>query len=129
MGTTVAALVNVSILRLAYGRLIGSPQRPRLPAELGALLVANAALGAAAWGGARALDLVLPLVPRVTVRLALAAGIFAVIGVAFVLYALVLRALRYPGADELAAMPAKLVGKLTGRRRRASANIQRTPSS
>jgi hypothetical protein len=42
--------------------------------------------------------------------------LFAVIGLAFVAYVGVLRLCRFPGAEELWTMPAKIARRLRGRR-------------
>ncbi len=104
LGTTLAACVNLLILRLAFRRLLGPMPRPGRLRELAALIVANVVMGLVAggiWyagkdhGGAVLL--------------------FATIGVAFIVYVSVLRALGYPGASELAQLPGKIVARVTSR--------------
>jgi putative peptidoglycan lipid II flippase len=117
LGTTVAAVVNCLILRVAFGRLVGPPRSARWLRELGALVVANVVLGLVAWGGWR-LGAALLAGPEGYVGW-LRAGLWLVpnIGAAFVAYALVLRALRYPGAEVLLALPARFFGRLVGGKR------------
>jgi putative peptidoglycan lipid II flippase len=121
LGTTVAAIVNVSVLRVAFGRLVGGGPAPGRAREWLSLLVANAVLAAVAYGGWRGAEALLPTLnehlPRAGQRLAMGALLFAVIGVGFLTYVRVLGALRYPGADELATLPRKLLARFGGRRK------------
>lgn len=119
LGTTVAAVVNLTVLRIAFAREVGRISREGRAREWLGLLVGNAALTAATWLGWRGaqavLDAVAAHLPRGIHRLLMAALLFAVIGFGFAVYAVVLRALRYPGADELLALPRKLARKVSGR--------------
>jgi putative peptidoglycan lipid II flippase len=115
LGTTVAALVNFTILRLSFTRMAGPPHRPGWLRDLGALVLANAAMAGVVVGlwhlgtayirhpGAR------PTGPLAAAVLALA------ITGGFSAYALLLHLLRYPGAEELLALPRRLSRKLTRR--------------
>jgi putative peptidoglycan lipid II flippase len=119
LGTTIAAVINLLFLRLAFTPVIGRASRPGWIKELGGLAVANAALGATAWGAwklaARALAAMHAhgIGGAGWVRALL---LFAVIGVAFVVYVGVLRIFRHRGAEELWQLPAKIARRLRGRR-------------
>jgi putative peptidoglycan lipid II flippase len=121
LGTTLGALVNFGILRLGFVGLVRpagegavEPAGSRGPRLLLALATSNAALAIAAWscwhlgvwlcaGGDRRLHGALA-----GIWLALA------IGLGFLTYAFTLRAWRYPGAEELLAIPARLVARFRG---------------
>jgi putative peptidoglycan lipid II flippase len=112
LGTTLSALVNLGILRAAFGRIIG---RPAGGPVLGRAVLAALAMGllvAAVWTGAARVLAAL----GAHVALARAVLLFATIAVGFVVYAFVLRLLRYPGADELWQLPRRLGRRLVGRR-------------
>jgi putative peptidoglycan lipid II flippase len=119
LGTTMAALINLSILRIAFGKVIGPIRREGWGRDLLGLAVANAALGAAAWG---AWWLAAGALARMQagglggIGFARAVLLFAVIGVAFVVYVGVLRLFRHRGAEELWQLPAKIARRLRGRR-------------
>jgi putative peptidoglycan lipid II flippase len=119
VGTTLAALVNLAILRLAFARVIGPIHRARWVRDLLVLAAANAALGATAWGAWR---LAAPALAAMHARgiggvgWVRAALLFTVIGVAFVVYVGVLRLFRYRGAEELWQLPVKVLRRLRGRR-------------
>jgi putative peptidoglycan lipid II flippase len=116
LGTTVAALVNYAVLRLSFGAFIGSPRGPRWLRELAALAVGNAVMGALTWGlwkgGALALAHA-GVATRGAVGWAL---LGTTIAVGFLAYALVLRGLGYPGAEDLLQLPTRVWRKLRGRR-------------
>jgi putative peptidoglycan lipid II flippase len=117
LGTALAAFVNLFVLRLAFGRLIAPLQRDGVVRQIAALALANAVMGAiiiAAWAG------LAHLLDRAALPRALAVGLDAaalalVIVTAFAIYAALLRALGYPGAAELLALPRRIVKRLTGR--------------
>ena len=118
LGTTVAALVNLAILRVWFGRVLASPATPRWWRAVGLMIVSNAVLGLvafAAWAGAsRALALLPPsLWPWGTFRLAHAVSLFATIAVAFLAYVGCLALFRVRGADELWTLPRKVVRRFT----------------
>jgi putative peptidoglycan lipid II flippase len=119
LGTTVAALVNLSILRLWFGRILGKPGKPGWRRDVALMIVANAVLGGAAWalwqGLSRGLAAIPIAWPWGTLRLARGLALFATIGAGFSLYVLCLRLMRVQGADELWEMPRKLARRLTGR--------------
>jgi putative peptidoglycan lipid II flippase len=114
-GTTLAALVNCLVLRVAFGRLVGPPRGARWLQELGALVVSNAVLGLVAWAAWRAGVWLLadPAGQLGWLRAGLWLG--PTIAAGFLAYALVLRALRYPGAEVLLSLPARFFGRLVGR--------------
>ena len=96
------------------------PDRAR---NVGVLVVANAALAAAVWGGWRGCAALLagPLAaaPR-ALRLAVELlGLGAVIALGFLVFAWIVRAGRYPGGAQLWGLPAAVLRRL--RRRRAAA--------
>lgn len=117
LGTTVAAVVNLSILRIWFGRLLGHPAQPGWWRDLGLLVIANAVLGAVAlvgWQGAsRLLALAPPSSwPWGTFRLAHALLLLATIAVAFMMYVGCLALFRVRGAEELWTLPRKIVRRL-----------------
>ena len=121
LGTSLGALVNLLVLRLAFARVIGPLARPARAREIAALALANAALAlvvAAPWW-----LIVAPLERSLAAPRWLHVGLRAlllalVIAGGFVAYAALLRHLRYPGAAELAALPRRVLARL-GRRRAA----------
>jgi putative peptidoglycan lipid II flippase len=119
LGTTVAALVNLTILRLWFGRVLGKPGKPGWLRDLALLLVANAVLGMvafAAWRGAMRGIAALPVHwPRGTFRLVHGVVLLATIGAGFLSYVTCLRVLRVQGADELWELPRKVLRRFRGR--------------
>jgi putative peptidoglycan lipid II flippase len=128
LGTTLGTLVNYVILRVGFGRLVGpaaakaadpsgvttgSPGAPEAGRVrmLVALMVSNLTMALVAWACWR-IGVWLCAGPDLRLKGALAGGWLALaIGLGFVSYALVLRACRYPGAEELLAMPVRLVDR------------------
>ncbi len=119
LGTTVAALVNLTILRLYFGRALGNPRRSGWGRDLVLMLLANAVLALAvfaAWEGATRGLAMLPLQwPRGVARLVHGVTLLATIAAGFAIYVSCLRLLRVRGADELWELPRKLGRRLTGR--------------
>jgi len=119
LGTTVAALVNLCILYLWFGRAVGRPGRSGWARDLLLLLAANLILGlvaAAAWAGAtRGLASLAIAWPRGTARLVHFLVLFATIAVGFIVYAGFLRLVRVRGAEELWELPRRLVRRMAGR--------------
>lgn len=117
LGTTLGAVANWLVLRVAFRRVVGPLPVPKRAARLGALVVGNAVLGGVAWGGYFGAAWVLARVGvSMESPLVLAPVLVVVIGAAFMAYAGVLRALGYPGAQQLWSMPGKLVRRLRRRR-------------
>jgi putative peptidoglycan lipid II flippase len=119
LGTTLAALINLVFLRVAFAAVIGRTRRAGWVKDLAVLTVANAALALTAWAAWKGAVLVLA---EWRAHSAHAAGfvravlLLAVIAVAFLVYVGALRGLRYRGAEELWQLPAKVVRRLRGRR-------------
>jgi putative peptidoglycan lipid II flippase len=113
LGTTLGALANWLVLRVAFRRVVGPLPVPKRAARLGALVVGNAVLGGVAWGGYRgAQELLLRVGVSMESVVVLAIVLVVVIGVAFMAYAGVLRALGYPGAQQLWSMPVRVLGRV-----------------
>lgn len=113
LGTTLAALFNIGVLRLSFARVVGPLPGVGLR-QLGALVIGNAVLGGivyAAWLGVEA------LVDAVgfawTLRMI---GLAVVVPIGFFIYVGLLRATNYPGAALLWGLPAKLWRRLSGKR-------------
>lgn len=125
LGTTLAAFVNLAVLRIGFHRVVGPLERGRARGLLGVLL-ANVAMGtvvAGAWWaiqGARGL-----FGERVGAQLALAGWLGLVVAAGFVAYVGVARAVGVPGAKTLWSLPASLLGRLR-RSPRASASANET---
>nr|WP_263430043.1 murein biosynthesis integral membrane protein MurJ [Nannocystis pusilla] len=121
LGTSIGALVNLTLLRAFYRREIGGLARPGRWRELGVLAAANAALGAVVWAAWAGVSSVLAdslaALPRL-LRGLLGAGTLAlVIALGFVVFAAIVRAGRYPGGAQLWGLPGGILRRL--RRRRA----------
>jgi putative peptidoglycan lipid II flippase len=117
LGTTVAALVNLTILRLWFGRVLGSAAAPQWWRDVAFMVVANCVLGLVAfgaWTGGAAILGLLPVTswPWGTLRLAHALVLLATIGVAFLAYVGSLALFRVRGAEELWTLPRKIARKL-----------------
>jgi putative peptidoglycan lipid II flippase len=119
LGTTVAALVNLTILRLWFVRALGRLDQPQWLRNIARMVAANVVLGAVAFGlwhaaahgiAALAIDW-----PRGTLRLVHGLALLATIGGGFLAYVLSLRLLRVSGAEELWELPRKLARRLRGR--------------
>jgi putative peptidoglycan lipid II flippase len=120
LGTTLAAVINLAFLRLAFNAAIGRSRRPGWVRDLLVLTAASGALGAAAAGGWRLAAMALAALRAHGLG---GAGVlralllFAVIAVAFAVYVGVLRLFRHPGAEELWQLPVKIARRLRGKRR------------
>ncbi len=103
LGTTLAALVNALVLRVAFTRVVGRPRADGWGRQLASLALANVVLAAstaALWRvGARAVG---------SAGAARAGLLVVTIAVGFVLYTTLLRALGARGADELWRLPGRL---------------------
>jgi putative peptidoglycan lipid II flippase len=118
LGTTVGALVNLTILRLWFGRVLGMPGKPGWLRDLAMMMVANAVLALVAiavWEGAMRGVAALPIHwPRGTFRLVHGIVLLATIGAGFATYVTCLRILRVRGAEELWELPRKVLRRLVG---------------
>jgi putative peptidoglycan lipid II flippase len=116
LGTTVAALVNLTILRMWFGRLVGHSTKPGWWRNLGLMIVANGVLGLVAFAAWEGLSRLLAIVPPAawpwgTFRLAHALLLLATIAFSFLVYVGCLALFRVRGAEELWALPRKIVKK------------------
>jgi len=109
LGTGLGALVNLTILRVAFSRIIGPlPAEQRVRHGL-ALLAANAAMGAAVWA---AWMLVAPALKSLSGGVGVAASAVALVvavGLGFSVFAGVANAFAYPGAAALWRIPKKVL--------------------
>jgi peptidoglycan biosynthesis protein MviN/MurJ (putative lipid II flippase) len=111
LGTTLAALVNLFILRVAFRRVVGRARQGGARERL-SVIFATATLGLAAAGGWR---LVRPVLAAVAARAPRAVGsargllLLATIAVSFSVYVAVLRLLGHPAAAELWRLPGKVL--------------------
>ncbi len=116
LGTTIGATINYLVLRLFYTKLVGNPWTRGWPGMASRLALANGVLGALAFG-LHTLGLGLARMAGLPVGaggkgLAGALVLFAVIVVCFAVYTRLLKLLGYPGAEELADLPTKLLRRL-----------------
>jgi putative peptidoglycan lipid II flippase len=119
LGTTVAALVNLCILRLCFGRVLGRPGKPGWLRDIVLMVVANAVLALVAmgvWAGAIRALAALPVAwPRGTSRVVHGIMLLATIGMGFSTYVACLRLFRLRGAEELWNLPRKVLKRLFSR--------------
>jgi putative peptidoglycan lipid II flippase len=115
LGTTLAALVNLAILRLAFWKVVGRAQPGRAARDRISTVVATAALGLVATGAWHLAARVLASLPR-GVGAARAVLLFATIALAFIVYAGVLRLTGHPTAVDLWRLPARLLRRARPRR-------------
>lgn len=117
LGTTLGAVANWLVLRVAFRRVVGPLPVPQRARRLAALVVGNAVLAGVAWGGwwGASEGLVRLGLPTTSV-VVLALVLVVVIAAAFMAYAGTLRALGYPGGQQLWSMPGKLLRRLRRRR-------------
>jgi putative peptidoglycan lipid II flippase len=110
LGTTIAAVCNIAILRVSFSRVVG-PMPGVSVRQLGALVLGNAVLGGvvfAAWMGIEALVELVEF--DWSLRLG---GLALVVPIGFFAYVGVLRLLSYPGAALLWGLPGKLWRRLS----------------
>jgi putative peptidoglycan lipid II flippase len=123
LGTTVAALVNYSILRISFARLLGplppaaagtpGPGRFRLAA---ALVLAGAVLAGVSGGLWRGAEWLWGGADGRIIGMGAWLWLLVTITGGFLSYALTLRALGYPGAAELLRLPGRIFSRFAGRR-------------
>ncbi|MDC0719887.1 murein biosynthesis integral membrane protein MurJ [Nannocystis bainbridge] len=120
LGTSLGAVVNLSLLRAFYRHEIGGLARPGRWREVGVLAAANAGLAVVVWaawaGAAHLLAGPLAALPRPLRALLGAGALGLVVALGFVAFAAIVRAGRYPGGVQLWGMPAGLVRRLRRRR-------------
>jgi len=119
LGTTVAALVNLGILRLWFGRVLGRPGKEGWLRDIVLMILANAVLAAVAmgmwYGIARALEAAPLAWPRGVLRIVHGLSLLATIAIGFVTYVGVLRLFRLRGAEDLWELPRKVFHRLRPR--------------
>ncbi len=119
LGTTVAALVNLGILRLWFGRVLGRPHKAGWLRDMVLLILANAVLAGVVMGVwfeiARALEAVPIAWPRGIFRVVHGVSLLATIALGFVTYVGVLRLFRLRGAEELWELPRKVLHRMRPR--------------
>lgn len=117
LGTTLGAVVNWLVLRVAFRRVVGPLPVPQRLRRLAALVVGNAVLAGVAWGGWWGASEGLARVGLPTTSVVvLAVVLVVVIAAAFMAYAGTLRAFGYPGGQQLWSMPGKILRRLRPRR-------------
>lgn len=122
LGTTFAALVNLAVLRSAFGRTIGPPKRPQWLRNIVLLLFANIAMGLAAgllWNlGASFFKAITSHWFTASVaRLVHGLYLLFTIIASYLVYVALVRLFHIPGAKELSEMPRRILDKLTGKTR------------
>jgi putative peptidoglycan lipid II flippase len=119
LGTTLGAVVNYLILRLAFTRVVGASAPGTTMNQAAALVAANTILGGVAYGlqtyGTRGLHAA-GWLDRSGTGLLAALLLMGTIAIAFVVYTRLLAWWQYPGAAELASLPRKLMARLARRR-------------
>jgi putative peptidoglycan lipid II flippase len=120
LGTTVGALVNLAVLRLWFGHVVGRASRPGRVYEVVRLVICNLVLAAVAagawWASAWLLTRAGITWPWGTRRLAHAILLFATIGAGFASYGVGLKLLRLPGAEEIWDLPKRIWARVRGTR-------------
>jgi hypothetical protein len=113
----VAAVVNLGILRLWFGRVVGRPRKEGWLRDIALLMLANAVLAVVAmgvWDGiARALETV--AWPRGIFRVVHGVSLLATIALCFATYVGLLRLFRLRGAEDLWEIPRKVLRRLRPR--------------
>jgi putative peptidoglycan lipid II flippase len=117
LGTTVAALVNLGILRLWFGRVVGRPRQEGWLRDIALLILANTVLAAVAMGAWHGITCALDLVawPRGIFRVVHGVSLLATIALCFITYVGVLRLGRLRGAEDLWELPRKVLSRLRPR--------------
>jgi putative peptidoglycan lipid II flippase len=114
LGTTVAALVNLGILRLWFGRALGRQHKAGWLRDIALLVLANAVLAGVVLGAWHGIMIGLEAVtwPRGIFRVVHGVALLATIAVGFVTYVGVLRLFRVRGAEDLWELPRKVLRRL-----------------
>ncbi len=107
LGTTLGAFANLLVLRLAFARAVAPLSVPGWTRRFAILALANLILGVAAWVAAWAATHAVHLGPW-AVRGFDAMAVLGAILVGLPAYVALLARSGYPGADRLAALPARL---------------------
>lgn len=119
LGTALGAALNLLVLRIMVARRIGALEETGRLRRLGALVIANVAMGgivAGLWMLARDGLASSGSLPHLvdTALLGLVLGMLVTLG--FVVYVGVLRTFGYPGAAQLWSLPRRLASRLRRRR-------------
>lgn len=112
LGTGLGALVNVTVLRIAYGRVVGTLPSKGRARGFAILAFAAAVMGGAVWGaGQGAGRLLATLGPPSGAQYfaVLAIALVALVGLGFVVFAGLLRALGHEGGKTLWSLPSRLL--------------------
>ena len=116
-GTSLGAIANLVVLRIAIARVVGELPRPRWLRNLGVLALANTVMAAVVWGAwqvvEHGLHVFAPGGPLGFGLMVVALGIVVTIG--FVAFAGLCRAFGYPAADALWRMPSAILRRLRRR--------------
>jgi putative peptidoglycan lipid II flippase len=119
LGTTFGAVVNVCVLQAFFTAGIGPRTRTGWGKDLGIIAVANGALGLVTFGGWRLAAWGLRSFGSGhgwAFGVARAGLLFGTIGVAFIVYAGILRLFHFAGAEELWHLPSKIFRRLKPKR-------------
>jgi putative peptidoglycan lipid II flippase len=118
LGTSLGAIANLVVLRLAFRRVVGQLPRPRWLRNLAALAVANLAMAVVVWAAWEGVEHGLATLslgrPLAFITMVMALGV--VVGIGFVVFVGLCRTFGYPAADALWRMPMAIARKLRGRR-------------
>lgn len=109
LGTGVGAVVNLTILRLSFRKILG-PMPPSVDGRATAgLLLANVAMAVAVAGAWWAVAPLLASLSGWVATLALAAVLGSLVGLGFVVFAAITNRFGYPGAASLWRIPKKIL--------------------
>lgn len=118
LGTAVGAITNYAVLRGAYASRVSPLPREQNVRRVLALLLGNAALAVVLWGCWSGYLALVPTRDGVAPwlgRLQLAAAVVGTITAGAFVYLRVMRWLGYPDAEQLAALPGRVLAKLRRR--------------
>ncbi|MBL4689323.1 MAG: polysaccharide biosynthesis C-terminal domain-containing protein [Nannocystaceae bacterium] len=109
LGTGLAAVVNLSVLRLSFRRVLGPmPGEQRLRHGVG-LAVANVLMAAVVFAGWELLAPLVAAMHGMAATAALGVALLVLVGCGFAVFAATLNAAGYPSADALWRIPKKLL--------------------